>query len=110
MLKNYFLLGFLELNTEGIPGNDLDAYAAGVPVIALKWESFSDVIEDGQTGIGYELKSLKELESILNESKLYLQLIIEKKHKCIEKAKEYFTTEVFSASLRTILSMLEHAK
>lgn len=90
VLKNYFLLAFpTKFYTEGIPGTILDAYAAGVPVIASKWESFFDVIEEGKTGIGYEFDNQKELEKILEEISSTPQIIIEKKHECIEKAREY---------------------
>jgi len=90
VLKNYFLLAFpTKFYTEGIPGTILDAYAAGVPVIASRWESFSDVIEEGKTGIGYEFGNLKELETILERISSTPQIVIEKKHECIEKAREY---------------------
>ena len=75
MLKNYFLLAFpTKFYTEGIPGTILDAYAAGVPVIASKWESFFDVIEEGKTGIGYEFDNQKELEKILAVSYTHLDV------------------------------------
>lgn len=65
-LKNYFALLFpTQFYTEGIPGTVIDAYAAGVPVIASMWESFSDVINNNVTGIGYEFSNNKELETIL---------------------------------------------
>ena len=45
VLKDYFLLLFpTQFYTEGIPGTIIDAYAAGVPVVATRWESFEDVI------------------------------------------------------------------
>ncbi len=53
VLKEYFALLFpTHYYTEGIPGTIIDAYAAGIPVISVKWESFSDIINDGVTGIG----------------------------------------------------------
>lgn len=58
VLKDYFALLFPTLfPTEGIPGTIIDAYAAGVPVVASRWESFSDIMEEGVTGVGYELGS-----------------------------------------------------
>lgn len=48
---------------EGIPGTIIDALAAGVPVIASKWQYYDEMLEDGVTGFGYEFgaqKSLKE--------------------------------------------------
>jgi glycosyltransferase involved in cell wall biosynthesis len=41
VVKDYFALLFpTRFFTEGIPGTIIDAYAAGVPVISAKWESF----------------------------------------------------------------------
>lgn len=58
IIKNYYALLFpTHYFTEGIPGTVIDAYAAGVPVISARWESFSDIIDEGVTGIGYELGS-----------------------------------------------------
>lgn len=66
VLKDYFALLFpTHYFTEGIPGTIIDAYAAGVPVISAKWESFADVIDDGKTGIGYEFDNLIELKQKL---------------------------------------------
>lgn len=36
--------------TEGIPGSVLDAYIAGIPVIASDWTYARELIEDGKTG------------------------------------------------------------
>ena len=56
VLKDYFALLFPTIfYTEGIPGTIIDAYAAGVPVIASRWESFSDVVNE-ETGIGYDFE------------------------------------------------------
>lgn len=68
ILKDYFALLFpTKFYTEGIPGTILDAYAAGVPVIASKWESFHDVIDDGITGLGYEFNDIVSFKNKLNE-------------------------------------------
>lgn len=45
VLKDYFALLFpTRFYTEGIPGTIIDAFSAGVPVIASKWESCEDVV------------------------------------------------------------------
>lgn len=47
ILRNYYMLLFPTLYfTEGIPGTIIDAFSAGVPVIASQWESFCDVLTD----------------------------------------------------------------
>ena len=66
VLKDYFALIFpTHYYTEGIPGTIIDAYAAGIPVISSKWESFADVVDDGVTGVGYEFDNSVELEQKL---------------------------------------------
>ncbi len=65
-LKNYFALVFPTLfYTEEYLGTIIDAYAAGLPVISSKWESYDDVIEDNITGIGYKFGSDDALVEVL---------------------------------------------
>ena len=89
-LENYFALVFPTLfNTEGIPGTIIDAYAAGLPVISSKWESYDDVIEDNVTGIGYEFGSDDALVETLEMIKSNPQRMIDMKEACLRKAKEF---------------------
>ena len=46
---------------EGIPGTIIDALAAGVPVIAAKWQYYDEMLEDGVTGFGYEFGKNEQL-------------------------------------------------
>lgn len=90
VLKAYFALIFpTQYYTEGIPGTIIDAYAAGTPVIASQWESFSDVIEPGLTGIGYEFKNVMDLERVLIHIALYPEVIVAMKKNCLNKAKKF---------------------
>ncbi len=90
VLQDYFALLFpTHFYTEGIPGTVIDAYAAGIPVISAKWESFSDVIEDGKTGIGYEFDNVAEFEQTLLQVANNPKLILDMKVNCIKKAKDY---------------------
>lgn len=92
VLKEYFALLFpTKFYVEGVPGTIIDAYAAGLPVIASRWESFSDVIDEGITGIGYEFDNLDELESILLKIADYPEMINDKRKACIMKARDYST-------------------
>ena len=94
VLKNYFALLFPTKSfTEGVPGTIIDAYAAGVPVISSKWESFSDVVEDGITGIGYEFGNLNDFISKLSEIAKSPEIIDNKRNACLIKARD-FTSEV----------------
>ena len=50
-LKNYDLMLLpTKVYTEGFPGSILDAYIAGIPVIATKWKYAHEFIDDEKTG------------------------------------------------------------
>ena len=54
--------------TEGFPGSILDAYIAGIPVIATEWMHSHEFIDDGQTGYIVPFGDcLKEFESKILE-------------------------------------------
>lgn len=87
-LKNYFALLFpTRFYTEGIPGTIIDAYAAALPVIAARWESFHDVVDEGETGYGYNFGDLSDFTSIMHKIASCPQEIIKMKSKCLKKAK-----------------------
>lgn len=90
VLQNYFALLFpTHFYTEGIPGTVIDAYAAGVPVISAKWESYCDVVDEGKTGIGYEFDNEEEFEDILLSAANAPQALLDMKADCIKKAEDY---------------------
>ena len=50
-LVNYDVMIFpTQYYTEGIPGTIIDAYIAGLPVIATNWKHATEVVKDGVTG------------------------------------------------------------
>ena len=90
ILSNYFALLFpTHFYTEGIPGTIIDAYSAGIPVVSAKWESFSDIIENFKTGIGYNFDEPKALESVLVDIADNPNLIYSSKKNCLNKANNY---------------------
>lgn len=90
VLQQYFALLFpTHFYTEGIPGTIIDAYAAGIPVISAKWESFSDVVDEGITGFGYDFDDADQLERILLEVAQKPNVLLGMKENCIRKAKDY---------------------
>ena len=89
VLKNYFALLFpTRFYTEGIPGTIIDAYAAGIPVIASKWESYSDIIND-RTGIGYDFDSENGLTENLLQAANITTIIFDKKMQCLTEVERY---------------------
>lgn len=90
ILSRYFALLFpTQYYTEGIPGTIIDSYAAGVPVISAKWKSYSDVIVEGETGLGYEFNNTIELERLLVSIIDSPDIILNLKSSCLKKAIEF---------------------
>jgi len=95
ILSNYFALLFpTRFYTEGIPGTIIDSYAAGIPVISAKWESFNDVVNDGITGIGFEFENWEELKNILIHIGMKPEIIYQKKAACLKRATDFLPSNV----------------
>ena len=89
-LKNYFALVFpTRYYTEGAPGTIIDAYAAGVPVIASRWRGFSDVIDEGVTGLGYTFSEEEALTELLFRIAQAPDMVAGLVENCIRKASYY---------------------
>ncbi len=92
IIKQYYLLVFpTKFYTEGIPGTIIDAYCAGVPVVASKWESSSDVVDDGVTGFLYNFDDKQDLLNCLERLR-DCSVVNSLKLNCLKKA------SLFSAS------------
>ena len=90
VLKDYFALLFpTRFYTEGIPGTIIDAYAAGVPVISAKWESFADIIDEGKSGFGYDMGSNEAFCECLKKMLIEQDKVPVIKKYCLEKANNY---------------------
>ncbi len=85
----YALLFPTRFFTEGIPGTVIDAYAAGVPVIASRWESFSDVIDDGRTGLGYAFADRQALTTLLAELRDVPERLLAMRENCLAQAERF---------------------
>ena len=102
-LSKYDALLFpTKFKTEGLPGTIIDAYAAGIPVISARWNSFEDIVEEGKTGIGYKFGDNEELKNAImwaieNKNKLF-----EMKDNCRLKAKEFSPEVVIDKIVRLI--------
>ena len=103
VVKDYFALLFpTEFATEGIPGTIIDAYAAGVPVVASRWESYSDVVKEGKTGIGYSFGHPEEMTEILLDITMHPEKIYDMKKHCLKEAGKYQPEQVIDILLRNL--------
>lgn len=90
VLKSYFALLFpTRFYTEGIPGTIIDAYAAGVPVISAEWESFSDMVKEGETGFGYRFGEQDEFVKLLDSIAENPEKINKLRLGCLKEAQKY---------------------
>jgi glycosyltransferase involved in cell wall biosynthesis len=90
ILREYDALLFpTRFPTEGLPGTLIDGYSAGLPVISARWQSFSDFVDEGKTGIGYAQFDYNELVRTLRVVKENPSMLINMKEMCLEKAREY---------------------
>lgn len=89
VLKNYDLLLFpTQFYTEGIPGTIIDAYAAGLPVIASMWENYGDII-DSTTGFVYPFGDPMGLEKIMLQLAKDTSPIRSMRRNCLHNAQLY---------------------
>lgn len=103
ILQSYFALLFpTHFYTEGIPGTIIDAYAAGIPVISAKWVSYSDVVEDGVTGIGYDFDDVEQFAQLLLNIAENPNTLLEMKYACIGKAENFIPANAIRVLLNAI--------
>ena len=89
-LQDYYALLFpTKFYTEGLPGTIIDAYASGIPVISSRWENFSDIIDEGVTGVGYEFGSYDALKEKLEKVAETPNTLLSMRESCIKKASDY---------------------
>lgn len=79
VLAHYFALLFpTYFHGEGFPGNVIDCFNAGLPIIATDWLYNKDVIEDGKNGILVPVKNpialCNAIEILYNDRELALRI------------------------------------
>lgn len=74
---------------EGFPGAVIDAYIAGLPIVATDWHFNKQVVNDGVTGVIIEPKNVDALYKAMI-SFIHRELDYEKmKDNCLQKANQY---------------------
>lgn len=90
VLKTYFALLFPTFYTsEGYPNAVVDAFAAGLPIIATRWNYNGDIIHDGKDGILVDVKNVEQIvsamERLAKDSTAYAKMRIN----CLARCEEY---------------------
>ena len=104
VLEPYFALLFPTFfPKEGIPGTIIDAYAAGLPVIASKWKSFDDMVDDGITGIGYPYLNNECLKEIISRVVANPDECLIMKSNCLRKAEQFLPENTMKILLKELV-------
>jgi len=91
---------------EGMPGTIIDAYAAGLPVVASDWKYNSQLVNSGETGILFAPQSTEDLVKKLDGLMSDLQLIERMHGNCLQKAAEYHADKVLEELKQTLYSYM----
>ncbi len=101
-LKNYFALLFpTYYEGEGFAGTLIDAYSAGIPVIASDWRYNPELVSK-KTGYVYPARDNDVLVNILVDVGKTPDKILAKKQGCLEEAQKY-KAEVVIRYLETLM-------
>ena len=105
-LKDYYMLLFPTLfYTEGIPGTIIDAFSAGVPVLASEWESYRDVLSE-RDSVTFKFA---DSEAFYDKLRFCIQnpsIINGFRKDCLGSAKKFSSSE----AVRLLLNILENDK
>lgn len=103
-LKDYYALLFPTYwDGEGFPGTIVDAFAAGVPVIASDWNCNAELVEDEATGIVYPGKVATSLDTAVLWAIGNKEKFVGMRQNCADKAHEFMPEKY----IEIIVSVIE---
>ena len=89
VLKDYYMLLFPTLfYTEGIPGTIIDAFSAGIPVLASEWESCHDVLSE-KDSITYKFKDKEDFYEKLKYCVENIDIINGYRKECLKSTEKF---------------------
>lgn len=101
VLKEYFALLFpTYYDGEGFAGTLIDAYAAGLPVVASDWKYNAELV-NGSVGEIYPTHNQSAFIELLTTAALEPQVWLEKKRYCLQQAKKYQPKRVVAEFIKT---------
>lgn len=106
-IKDYFALLFPTYwSGEGFPGTIVDAFSAGIPVIATDWSCNGEIIDNFKNGIIYPNDKMKNLENAMEWLMKNADQIFYYKMNCVNVAKKYQPDN----HIARIIELIEHCK
>ena len=90
VLKDYFALLFpTYYQGEGFAGTVIDAFSAGIPVVASNWKYNAEIVTEGKNGFVFETHDTRKLADILEKASQDPDMFNSLKTNCIDCALEY---------------------
>ncbi len=97
VLKDYFAMLFPTFYTsEGYPNAVVDAFAAGLPVVATRWNYNQDIIRDHEDGILVDVGSVEQLVDAVEEMAADPELHKTMRLNCLARCSEYLPEKALS--------------
>lgn len=87
---------------EGFPGTLIDAFSAGIPIIATDWHLNSEIIQEGYTGLLYRPEEPEKLMVLMEDLMNSPELVFAMRKHCLEEAKNYTPERVMEIIQRRI--------
>ena len=79
---------------EGFSGAVLDAYIAGVPVVASDWKYNREIVDEGKTGVLCQARSVEDIVSHVETFIANPARVMEMRRHCLEKARSYHVEQM----------------
>ncbi len=106
VLKKYYMLLFpTTFDGEGFPGTLIDAFSAGLPVIATDWHYNGEIIAQDRTGFLYDPNETHRLKELIEYCMSDPERISEMRKNCLAEARQYDADTVMD----TIAERIAHA-
>lgn len=94
VLKDYFAMLFPTFyKSEGYPNTVVDSYAAGLPIIATRWNYNAEIIRDHKDGILVDVGNIDQIIRAMNELADNKDLYKTMRTNCLLRCSEYSPTE-----------------
>lgn len=87
---------------EGFPGVIVEAYAAGIPVVASDWQDNREVVDEGRTGLLFPVGDIAALKDCLDWLTTHPEALQRMKHQASEAAGDYHVDNVMPGLLAAL--------
>lgn len=103
VLKKYYALLFpTYYSGEGFAGTIIDAFAAGIPVVASDWRYNPEIVEHKKNGLIFRHKNIDELKNAIRYLMDNYDETQTMRYFCVEEAKKYVPEEVIKVLFRQL--------